>query len=208
MLTSASAARQAGDGLTPFHALPCYAVGEATAAAAARGRLRRHPDRARRRRRLAADDGRGRRRAAFHACGEDHLALGHPDIAITRVPVYAAEAVDAPAGRGRGRCSPCSIRRAPPLCSRALARRPLRASRSPRSARGRRARRARAGSRVAVAPRPRDHALLELAAKLCQRAATMNGDYDPDRQRRRRRSGARSCAGSRCPASPSCSASA
>ena len=34
MLTSASAARQASDGLTPFKALPCYAVGEATAAAA------------------------------------------------------------------------------------------------------------------------------------------------------------------------------
>ena len=34
MLTSASAARQASDGLTPFRQLPCYTVGEATAAAA------------------------------------------------------------------------------------------------------------------------------------------------------------------------------
>ncbi len=33
MLTSASAARQASEGLAPFKQLPCYAVGEATAAA-------------------------------------------------------------------------------------------------------------------------------------------------------------------------------
>ena len=34
LLTSANAARLGGDGLKPFLALPCYAVGERTAAAA------------------------------------------------------------------------------------------------------------------------------------------------------------------------------
>jgi uroporphyrinogen-III synthase len=35
MLTSANAARLAGDAMASFTALPCYAVGEASAAAAA-----------------------------------------------------------------------------------------------------------------------------------------------------------------------------
>lgn len=171
MLTSASAARQASDGLTPFKSLPCYAVGEATAAAAEEAGFADI--------RVGADDGAalllmmaedGVRRA-FHACGEDHLALGHPGIAIERVAVYAAEAAEALPGEARA----------------ALGEGAVALLHSPRAARlfaalagarggipiaaisARTARAAGEGWRsVAVAPRPRDQALLELAAKLCQ----------------------------------------
>ena len=94
MLTSASAARQASDGLAPFKPLPCYAVGEATAAAADEAGfadIRVGPDDGKSLLMMMAEDGMTR---IFHACGQDHLALGHPDLAITRVPVYAAEAAD------------------------------------------------------------------------------------------------------------------
>ena len=37
---------------------------------------------------MMAEDG---VRDVFHACGQDHLAFGHSDVAITRVPVYAAD---------------------------------------------------------------------------------------------------------------------
>ena len=171
MLTSASAARQARDGLTPFRPLPCYAVGEATAAAADEAGFADI--------RMGADDGAallmmmaedGIRRA-FHACGEDHLALGHPAIAIDRVPVYAAIA----AGR------------LPPEADIALREGAVALLHSPRAARlfaqlagarraisiaaisARTARAAGDGWRsVSIAPSPRDQGLLELAAKLCQ----------------------------------------
>jgi uroporphyrinogen-III synthase len=39
LFTSANAPRHGGDGLAPFRALPCYAVGEATALAAAEAGL-------------------------------------------------------------------------------------------------------------------------------------------------------------------------
>ena len=171
MLTSASAARQGRDGLTPFRALPCYAVGDATAAAAEEAGFADV--------RVGADDGaallmmmaeEGVRRA-FHACGEDHLALSHPAIAIERAAVYAAEAADA----------------LPPQAQAALGEGAIALLHSPRAARllaalvgergqvpiaaisARTGRAAGEGWRsVAVAARPRDEALLELAAKLCQ----------------------------------------
>ena len=81
MLTSASAARQAAAGLAPFRTLPCYAVGEATAAAAGEAGfadIRVGPDDGAALLLMMAEDG---VRSAFHACGQDHLALGHPDVA-------------------------------------------------------------------------------------------------------------------------------
>ena len=171
MLTSASAARQGGDGLTPFKPLPCYAVGEATAAAADEAGfadIRIGPDDGAALLMMMAEDGVGR---AFHACGEDHLALGHPEIAIERVAVYAAEVADA----------------LPAQAEAALGEGALALLHSPRAARlfaGLAAERggiriaaisARTGHAagegwrsVSVAARPRDEALLELAAKLCQ----------------------------------------
>ena len=171
MLTSASAARQASDGLTPFKPLPCYAVGEATAAAAEEAGF---PDI-----RIGADDGaallmmmaeQGVRRA-FHACGEDHLALGHPDIAIERAAVYAAEAADslpaeAEAALAEGVVALLHSPRAARLFA-ALA--GERAGTAIAAISARTARAAGEGWRsVSIAPRARDQALLELAAKLCQ----------------------------------------
>ena len=171
MLTSASAGRRAGDGMTPFTALPCYAVGEASAAAAAEAGFADV--------RVGVEDGaalllmmaeQGVRRA-FHPCGADHLALGHPAIAVTRIPVYAADAAE----------------RLPDEARAALRGGAIALLHSPRAARlfaglaGARgeiaiaaisARTARAAGEgwgsVSIAPRPRDQALLELAAKLCQ----------------------------------------
>lgn len=166
MLTSASAARQAADGLTSFEALPCYAVGEATAAAAREAGfadIRVGPDDGAALLLMMAEDGIG---SAFHACGEDHLALGHPAIAITRVPVYAAEAVARLPVAAEGALALLHSPRAATLFAR------LAGDRSPiaiAAISARTARAAGAGWRhVAVAARPRDDALLELAAKLCQ----------------------------------------
>jgi uroporphyrinogen-III synthase len=172
MLTSANAARLAGDGMTPFLALPCYAVGEATAAAARAagfGDVRIGPaDGAALARQMAADG----IRSTFHPCGADHVALAAPGLTIADTPVYAADPVAA----------------LPATAEAALAKGALVLLHSPRAAglfaaltHDKRARvriaaiseatAAAAGEgwrSVAVASAPRDAALLELAAKLCQ----------------------------------------
>lgn len=168
MLTSASAARQAATGLIPFLSFPCYAVGEATAAAAEEAGFTDI--------RVGADDGKAlllmmaedEVRAAFHACGQDHLALGHPDVAITRVAVYAAEAADRlPVPAEDSLALLHSPRAATLFAGLAGDRSRIRiAAISARTARA-----AGEGWRsVSVSPRPRDQALLELAAQLCQNA--------------------------------------
>jgi uroporphyrinogen-III synthase len=174
MLTSASAARQASDGLTPFKALPCYAVGEATAVAAGDAGftdIRVGPDDGAALLLRMAEDG---VRRAFHACGEDHLALGHSAIAIRRVPVYAAEA----AGRlpqeaaGALRGGAVALLHSPRAARLFAA---LAGERGPIAIAAISARTARAAGEgwrsVSIAPSPRDQALLELAAKLCQTGA-------------------------------------
>lgn len=166
MLTSASAARQAAAGLTQFQGLPCYAVGEATAAAAAEAGfadIRVGPDDGAALLLMMAEDG---ARSVFHACGADHVALGHHAIAITRVPVYAADAVDRLPADTEGALALLHSPRAAALFAR------LAGDRSQVAIAAISARTARAAGTgwksVAVAPRPRDDALLELAAKLCQ----------------------------------------
>jgi uroporphyrinogen-III synthase len=171
MLTSASAARQASGGLTPFKALPCYAVGESTAAAASEAGFTDI--------RVGPNDGAGLLlmmaeqgvASAFHACGADHLALGHPAIAIRRVPVYAAEAADSLSAEAESALRAGAIA----LLHSPRAARLFAALATPRAAiriaaiSTRTARAAGEGWRsIAVAPAPRDQALLELAAKLCQ----------------------------------------
>jgi uroporphyrinogen-III synthase len=168
MLTSASAARQAAAGLAPFRKLPCYAVGEATAAAAGEAGfadIRVGPDDGAALLLMMAEDG---VRAAFHACGQDHLALGHPDVAITRVPVYAAEAVERLPVAAEGLLALLHSPRAATLFA-GLAGDKARIRIAAISAKTARA--AGEGWRsVSVSPRPRDQALLELAAELCQKA--------------------------------------
>ncbi len=168
MLTSASAARQASEGLTPFKPLPCYAVGESTAAAAEEAGfadIRVGPDDGKALLLMMAEDG---VRTAFHACGEDHLALGHPDVAIARVPVYAAEAADRLPVAAEDLLALLHSPRAATLFA-GLAGDKSRIRIAAISAKTARA----AGEgwqSVSVSPRPRDQALLELAVELCQKA--------------------------------------
>jgi uroporphyrinogen-III synthase len=174
MLTSASAARQAREGLASLTALPCYAVGEATAAAAKEAGFTDI--------RIGPDDGaallpmmaEGGVRRVFHPCGADHLAFDHPALAIRRVAVYAADAsdglaADAAAALQAGAVALLHSPRAAGLFA-ALAGERGRVSIAAISARTARA--AGEGWRsVAISPEPRDQALLELAAKLCQTGA-------------------------------------
>lgn len=171
MLTSANAARQAGAGLAAFGHLPAYAVGEATAdAARAAGfaDVRAGPSDAAALAGMMAAEG---VRTAFHPCGEDHVAVADDRLEILSVPVYAAEPASA----------------LPAAAAVALDRGAVALLHSPRAA-ARFA--ALAGNRggiriaaisaaaaeaaglgwlnIAIAERPRDQALLELAAKLCQ----------------------------------------
>jgi len=166
LLTSANAARHGGGGMTPFLALPCYAVGERTAGAARAAGfadLRTGPSDGAALAQLARSEG---AQALLHLGGRDHVALA----GVRHVPVYAAE----PAGA------------LPPDAAQALAllHSPRAAARFAELAGARRsafriaaisaAAAAAAGPgwrSVAIAAAPRDQALLELAAKLCQTAA-------------------------------------
>jgi uroporphyrinogen-III synthase len=169
MLTSASAARQASDGLAPFKQMPCYAVGEATAAAAEEAGfadIRVGPDDGAALLLMMAENG---VRTAFHACGQDHFALGYPDVAITRVPVYAAEAAASLPVAAEGMLALLHSPRAATLFA-GLAGDRSRIDIAAISSKSARA--AGEGWRsVSVSPRPRDQALLELAVELCQKAA-------------------------------------
>ena len=172
MLTSANAARHGGDALTSFLALPCYATGEATAAAARQAGfadIRIGPSDGAAVVAMMATDGVG---TAFHPCGRDRTDLDSGDLHVVDLPVYAAEEVS----------------RMPPEAGAALQSGALALIHSPRAGallarlyEGERgfvalaaisaAAAAAAGDGwkyVAVAEQPRDQALLELAAKLCQ----------------------------------------
>jgi len=174
MLTSAQAARHGGGGLTPFLALPCYTVGEATAAAALEagfGDVRPGPaDGAALLAKMAAE-GIG---AAFHPCGRDRIELAHPRVRIGRVAVYAAEeAAELPlaaaAALREGALALLHSPRSAALFARLAGDRRGEVALAAISA----ATAAAAGPgwrACAVAPVPRDEALLELAAKLCQTA--------------------------------------
>jgi len=91
-LTSLHAARLAGRGLAAYLRLPCYAVGDATAEAAAEAGfldVRTGPSDGAALVRQAAADGITR---ALHLCGRDHIDLDEGPVSVTSRPVYAAEA--------------------------------------------------------------------------------------------------------------------
>lgn len=171
LLTSANAPRHAGPQLSAFLHLPCRAVGEATAAAACEAGFTD----------VTTGEGDGAAALAalagriFHPCGRDRVPLSHPRGTIERRVVYAADAVE----------------RLPIPARKALAAGAVVLLHSPRAAAtfaslADAAGLARHGviaaaisdaaaaafgggwGRVAVAARPRDEALLELAAQLCQ----------------------------------------
>jgi uroporphyrinogen-III synthase len=94
LLTSANAARHAGDRLDAFVGLPCYCVGGATATAARQAGfddVLTGPSDGAAAVELMAQDGIVH---ALHLCGREHIDLDHPGIAITRRCVYAADAVE------------------------------------------------------------------------------------------------------------------
>ena len=171
MLTSANAARRAGAGLAAFLGLPCYAVGEATAAAAGDAGFSDV--------RVGPEDGMAllmmmeaeRIMRALHPCGADHVALAPAEMRIVRIPVYEAEAIGALPGEAEAALADKVVAllhsaRAARLFGTLVSDRSrvTVAAISPRTARA-------AGTgwrQVAVAAEPRDHALLALAAKLCQ----------------------------------------
>lgn len=95
MLTSANAIRHGGEALALYHALPVYAVGAATAAAAHAAGF---PDV-----RTGAADATallalmiaGGVARPLHLAGREHRDAGHPTLSITRRIVYSAEAATA-----------------------------------------------------------------------------------------------------------------
>jgi uroporphyrinogen-III synthase len=177
MLTSANAARRAGAGLAAFLGLPCYAVGDATAAAASDAGFTDV--------RVGPEDGVAllmtmeahRVSRALHPCGADHITLEPAEMRITRVPVYEAQAVaalpaEAEAALVGGAVALLHSARAARLFGGLVSDRSdlTVAAISPRTARA-------AGNgwkHLAIAAEPRDHALLELAAKLCQTGCQEN----------------------------------
>jgi uroporphyrinogen-III synthase len=174
LLTSANAPRQAGSGIAAFVSLPCYCVGDATAAEARKAGLsplRIGPSDGKALLEMMAQEGVGK---VLHLCGRDHLALEHPLLTISRVAVYLSEAVG----------------RLPDDAVDALRSGTIALIHSPRAGRVFRSLADAAGLdrgkiRIAAiseaaaqaagdgwacraaAAAPRDHALLELAAKLC-----------------------------------------
>lgn len=175
LLTSPNAARHGGPALAAFTALPCYTVGESSAAAAEAAGFRNviagPADGAAAAASMAAS---GVMRA-FHPCGRDHLAPGAPGLSIERRIVYCADELpslpdEALAALADGAVALIHSPRAGASFGRladsaGLARRTIcLAAISPPAALA-------SGSgwkRIAVADRPRDEALLEIAAKLCQ----------------------------------------
>ena len=161
LLTSANGARYAPPGAA---GLPCFAVGESTAAAArAAGFAEVRPgpgDGAAAAAMMAAA---GVKRA-LHLCGRDHLAAEAPGVEIERRIVYAAEPVPHARFEGPAVAMIHSARAGARFAQLAGDKAAIAvAAISPAAA-------AAAGEGwavKAVAPAPRDQALLELAAQLC-----------------------------------------
>jgi uroporphyrinogen-III synthase len=161
LLTSANGARHAPDGLS---ALPCFAVGESTAAAARRagfGAVRTGPCDGAAAAALMASTGVKR---ALHPCGRDHVAIEAEGVEIERRVVYAAEPMPSGGFEGPAVAMIHSARAGARFAQLAGDRAGISiAAISPMAA-------AAAGdgwAAKAVAAAPRDQALLELAAKLC-----------------------------------------
>ena len=161
LLTSANGARHAPVGLT---GLPCFAVGESSAAAARAagfGEVRTGPcDGAAAAAMMAAA---GVKRA-LHLCGVEHLAVEAAGVAIDRHVVYSAEPVPHERFEGPAVALIHSARAGARLAE-------LTADRSAIAVAAISAAAAAAAGEgwaaKAVAAAPRDQALLEVAAKLC-----------------------------------------
>jgi uroporphyrinogen-III synthase len=169
LFTSANAPRLGGSGLEALTALPAYAVGEATAAAARAAGFETIGvgvgDGAAMIAQAAAE---GVRRA-LHLCGRDNIPLRHPHVEVEQRVVYASEPLDVPLDVPAGAVVLLhSPRAAAFFAGRVGERRAIRvAAISPAAAEA-----ASGGwAAVAVAAEPRDEALLEVARALCQSGA-------------------------------------
>jgi uroporphyrinogen-III synthase len=173
LLTSANGACHAPAGLT---GLPCFAVGEASAAAARAAGfadVRTGTSDGEAAAAMIAQAGLGR---ALHLCGRDHVPLRGRGIAIERRVVYAAEPVARPPIEGPAVAMIHSARAGARLAELAgdrslIAVAAISAGAAAAAGEGWR--------EMAVAAVPRDEALLELAAKLCNHgleAARKSGD--------------------------------
>ena len=105
-------------------------------------------------------------KAAVHFCGRDHIALG-PPVAADRPGLCRRRRGPAPR-RPRRRPRPAPFALAAAALFRRAGRRRAATSASPRSAPQAAAAAGAGWQSIAVAAAPRDQALLELAAKLCQ----------------------------------------
>lgn len=174
MLTSANAARHGGDGLTSCLAMPCYAVGGATADAARAAGFTRivtgDTDGDALVARMVADG----MRTVLWLSGAERTALAGSALRIVPVPVYSADPVaqlppDAADALGGGTIALLHSARAAALFAELAAGR--RGETRIAALSGKVARAAGDGwAAVAIAGRPADDALLELAAQLCQTA--------------------------------------
>lgn len=161
LITSANGARHAPAGLT---ALSCFAVGERSAAAAREAGfadVRTGPSDGAAAAGLMASAG---VRRALHLCGRDHLAVEAPGVAIERRVVYSADPAAWPGFAGPAVAlihSPRAGARLAELAGdkAAIAVAAISAAAAAAAGGG--------WAAKAVAEEPRDQALLELAAKLC-----------------------------------------
>ncbi|HYE27170.1 MAG TPA: uroporphyrinogen-III synthase [Allosphingosinicella sp.] len=165
LLTSANGARHAPPGLT---GLPCFAVGERTAAAARAagfGAVTSGPSDGAAAAALMAAAGVGR---ALHLCGRDSAPVEAAGVAIERRVVYAAESLPRPPFEGPAVAmihSPRAGARFAELAAdkSAFALAAISAAAAAAAGEG--------WAAKAVAAAPREQALLELAAKLCNYGA-------------------------------------
>lgn len=171
MLTSANAARHAGPGLAPLTSLPCYAVGEATEAAARDAGFGQvtagQADAEDLIDRCAADGV----RSLLHLCGREHRPVGRRGVRVERRVVYASDAAECLPAEAQeaieaGAVAMLHSPRAAALFSQLATRRANVAVAAISTA----AAAAAGGGWLAceAAPQPTDEALLELAAKLCK----------------------------------------
>ena len=171
MMTSANAARHGGPGLAPLTLLPCYAVGEATAAAAREAGFER----------VTAGDGDAEDLIDFcvddgvcsllHLCGREHRPVERPGLRVERRIVYASDAAAALPAAARAALEGGAVALLHSPRSAALFGELVEARGTVAIAAISAAAAEAAGDgwlAREAAPQPTDEALLELAAKLCK----------------------------------------
>jgi uroporphyrinogen-III synthase len=162
LLTSANGARHAPAGLT---ALPCFAVGEGTAAAARAAGFAEVRTGSGDGAAIAAAMAAAGVRRASHLCGRDHVAVDAAGVEIERRIVYSAEAVPHQRFEGPAVAMIHSARAGARFAALAgdkagIAVAAISAAAAAAAGEG--------WAAKAVAAGPSDQALLELAAKLCK----------------------------------------